>query len=81
MDRQLLYTAWQGFYSGYSDAEALSLIEGRVSFIVGKMMRLALYPGKVYKGFPKRSLETALGMSLGVHKQLLWRLTSSPRAG
>lgn len=74
-----LYISWRGFYANYEETERLSLMQGRVNRIVSQMIRLARYPGRMYKDMVKRRLETALGMSLGVHRQLLWGLTSDSR--
>lgn len=81
MDRERLRVAWEGYYTRVPPGERIEEIEKRVGFLVGKMRKLACLPGPLFHEFPKRSLEHALGMSLGVHRQLLWRLTSSPWRG
>ncbi len=80
-DRQALRIAWARYYSGCSHEEMLTRIRERVSYLEGRMRKLARFPQAGYKGFDKRSLTTALGMSLGVHKQLLAGLISVPRGG
>lgn len=79
MDRGRLYNDWRVFYGNQEEAGRLSLIQGRADRIVSQMVRLARSPGRMYKDMVKRRLETALGMSLGVHRQLLWGLTSDSR--
>ena len=78
MDRASLYEAWRGFYSGKSRQDAITAITERASFLEERMWRLARYPHQQqWHGIGSRSLQVALGMSLGVHKQLLWGLTSA----
>lgn len=77
MDRRGLYQAWQRFYAKYCLADRLILIRERVIFLEGRMRKMARLPmGKRWAGINNHSLQVALGMSLGVHKQLLWGLTS-----
>lgn len=60
---------------------ALKSIVERAGFIEERMMKLARFPERIYRGFNKARLMTALGMSLGVHRQLQWGLTSALRGG
>lgn len=79
MNRQRLYEAWHTYYSRRPAMAVRSVLERRVRWLERKMKRLARLPDRMYKGFDRRGLITALGMSLGIHKQLLWGLTSSSR--
>lgn len=81
MDRGALKSQWERFYSPYTPSEQVTLIEARANRIVSQMMRLARFPERISHGIVKRRLEIALGMSLGVHRQLLWGLTSDSRGG
>ncbi len=76
IDRARLYEAWARFYQG-----DVAAIRTRASGIEGRMMTLARRPGRIHRDYVKRELETGLGMSLGVHRQLLGRLTSVPFGG
>lgn len=75
MDRMALYRAWEYYYSEFTPSGQKWLIEEAVETLEGRMRELGRFPQRTYKGFIKRRLETAFGMSLGVHKQLLGRLT------
>jgi len=81
MDRRRLYLAWQRYYSRYPREEAIKHLGEAIELLVGRMKELGRFPQSNYKGYPKRRLEAAFGMSLGVHKQLLWGLTFSPVGG
>lgn len=81
MNRQALFDNWVMYYLTLPEDEVLMAIVERTKVIEGRMVALARFSGRIYKGMRKRALEAALGMSLGVHKQLLWRLTSYPRGG
>lgn len=78
MDRQRLFAAWKRHYGLLPVAVAAEEMRQRAGRLEGRMRLLALWRGNDFKGFNKRSLTTALGMALGVHKQLLWGLTSVP---
>lgn len=75
MARQALLGAWKRYYQNKSREE----LEQRASAIRERMMVLARLNQRMTKGFVRRDLETALGMSLGVHQQLLGGLTSASR--
>jgi len=82
MDRRKLLKTWIRLYSQMSLSEALTAIRGRVGYLGGRMRKLAQHPsGKLWHGIPGQRLQVVLGMSLGVHKQLLWGLTSYPWRG
>jgi len=82
MDRRRLYQAWQSFYARTCPIDRLVAIRERISFLEGRMRKMARFPGsKSWHGIPNVRLQVALGMSLGVHKQLLWGLTSDPGWG
>ena len=79
MDRMGLYHSWRGFYAALEPSQREVALRERIKKIEGRMILLARFPQRMYKGFAKAKLVTSLGMSLGVHKQLLWGLTSVPR--
>lgn len=80
MNRTMLYHAWWTAYRGLPRTAAISAIRGRIIFIEGRMRKMARLPGgKSHRGIPNYTLQTALGMSLGVHKQLLAGLHPAPR--
>lgn len=81
MDRERLKSSWTGYYARFDAAEVIERIETQADFIVGKMMMLARLTGPLFHEIPRVRLMTALGMSLGIHRQLLGRLTSSPWRG
>lgn len=81
MDREALRLAWTRYYSGRLPGSALKSIVERADFLEGRMRKLARFPDNEYHGIPKASLITALGMSLGVHRQLQWGLTSVSSGG
>ena len=80
MDRSMLVVAVTRRLRGMTNTEKITYLAGTASYLEGRMRRLAVFPQTMYKGFVKRELTNALGMSLGVHKQLLGRLTFVPRA-
>mgnify|MGYP001165743144 CR=1 FL=1 len=72
--RNKLFEAWSRYYSGASAhlQGTPGSCEERARSIRARMMELGRSRGYLTKqGFRKREIETALGMSLGVHKQLL----------
>jgi len=79
MDRGKLATGWARYYDGWARDTILDDIEGKLGHLVGRMRRLQLFPQTMYKGFIKRELLSACGMSIGVLQQLRGRLTSVPR--
>ena len=81
MDRERLKGSWVKYYGMFDAEEVMGRLQMRADFIVGKMMMLARRKGPLYHEIPRIRLMTALGMSLGIHRQLLGRLTSSPRRG
>ena len=78
MDRGRLQRAVARRLTGMTHAEMVNYLTDAADHLEGRMRRLAAFPQTMYKGFVKRELMTAAGMSLGVHKQLLGRLTSVP---
>ncbi|MBA7556662.1 hypothetical protein ES705_49378 [subsurface metagenome] len=82
MERMLAYTAWQKYYGErYQGDKRILAVRERAKWIEERMIHLARFPGRMYKGFIKRRLENALGVSLGIHRQLLWGLTSASSRG
>lgn len=83
MERTRLYEAWTGFYrvKASEGHELRSMIRAAIQSLERRMRLLGARPDYLYHGFVKRELEAALGMSYGVHKQLLWGLTSVARVG
>ena len=73
-DRQRLYRAWERHYRGCER----EVIAARAEVLEGRMKHLGRLPGPMRRGFVKRTLERALGMSLGIHRQLLVRLHPTP---
>jgi len=78
MNRGMLQAAWARYYDGCDRELILDDIEGKLEHLVGRMRRLQLIPQTIYKGFIKRELLSACGMSIGVLQQLRGRLTSVP---
>lgn len=82
LDRTRLHAAWKDHYElavlRLGQRSAVVEAKARASRLEGKMRQLARRRERYYKDYSRRGLEVALGMSLGVHKQLLWGLTSSP---
>lgn len=74
MDRQRLYRAWGSYYAfkGSQDPayDVLAELGKRAESIRARMVRLAGFPDRQYHGFVRKRLEVALGMSLGIHRQL-----------
>jgi len=91
MSRETLYASWRDFYargcwrlSLAKDARDPGLREElrrRILFLVGRMRMLGALPQLEYHGYNRRSLQAGIGMSLGVHQQLLVGLTSVPGGG
>ena len=81
MVRSMLITAVTRRLRGMTKTEMITYLEGTASHLEGRMRRLAVVPQRMYKGFVRRELMGACGMSLGVHKQLLGRLTFVPWGG
>ena len=83
MDRQALLRAWKDYYqTTYPAIDLRSMaMNERAEALVRRMRALACFKQTIYKGFCKRELEYALGMAVGVHKQLLWGVTSFARGG
>lgn len=74
--RMALYAVWRRLYGGIPPAERPVIAEGHIKSLERRMRFLGSLRQSVFHGFNKRSLQQALGMALGVHKHLLWGLTS-----
>lgn len=82
MDRRVIYRAWQRFYAKSCLPDRVIALRERVIYLEGRMRKMARLPtAKSWAGINNRALQVALGMSLDVHKQLLWGLTSDPGWG
>lgn len=81
MDREGCRGAWQRYYARLPRGQAILELGERTSHLEGRMRLIGRSPGSVYKGFVKARLTSALGMALGVQKQLQWGLTSVPLGG
>lgn len=77
MDREAVRKAFYDHYSRLEPAEREAAIRGVAESLEERMRRLGRFPDRMYKGFCKSRLVAALGMSLGIHKQLLGGLTSA----
>ena len=75
VDRPRLLEAWNKYYERFSGEEKTRRLGENARLLEGRMRKLAALPQSTYKGYRKRKLEIALGMSLGVHRQLLAGLT------
>lgn len=78
MDRQACVKAWWRYYAMLEPEDRQGIAEGHVGSLEGRMRELACFPQRICRGFSTRALQIALGMALGIHKQILWGLTSAP---
>jgi len=78
-DRGKLQYAMARLYDGRERNEIITDLRERLEHLVGRMRQLQRFPQSNYKGFVKAELLAAIGMSIGVHQQLLGRLTSVSR--
>lgn len=83
MDRRALQIAWADFYTnrGWPRAQIIEDITRRVNDLGGRMRDLARLKQSTYHRFNKARLVSALGMSMGVLKQMRWGLTFSTPGG
>jgi len=77
MTRAGCLVAWTAFYRGMPRDEAKSLAEAHSERLGRRMRLLGRLPAPLFHNFNKRTLQQALGMAYGVHKQLLAGLTFS----
>ena len=77
MERQQLFEAWYAFYARLEPSERRAEMEKRLFSLEERMRFLGRFTERVYHGFTKASLVAALGMAVGVHRQLLGGLTSA----
>ena len=81
MERERLKVAWARRYTACPADEVVRMMTQQASVLEGRMRKLACFPDKNVHGIPKAGLVTALGMSLGVQRQLFGGLTSAPSGG
>lgn len=78
LERERLYKVWWDYYARRDPLERRAALEAAICSLEGRMRRLGRFLQQEYKGYDRRHLQTALGMALGVHKQLLGGLTFGP---
>ena len=80
LTRTELYEVWRRHYAARQAVAGAELAK-QAEALEKRMRALGRFPAPYYRGFNKRALTSALGMSLGIHKQLLGGLTSSSWGG
>jgi len=80
MERQRYFDDWLAHYTKMERGAAIIELKSRLERLTGRMKHLArLSQRQEVHGIPIRSLQYTLGLSLGIHQQILRGLTSSPR--
>jgi len=81
MDREALLRAWYDHYKRQHAHDIVGALRTNLELLEGRMRMLGRYPQSLFHKINKRALQRALGLSYGVHKQLLWGLTSVSSRG
>ena len=81
MERQALLQAWHDHYRRQHAHNIVGALRTNLEFLEGRMRLLGGLPQSTFHKINKRALQSALGLSYGVHKQLLWWLTSVSSGG